>query len=523
MLKKASLEKKDSFISYTEPTLTDEVVYKSDRFLLRKIWTWDIVSADEDDETGLIHCCVNDSYLGGWLYTYITPVGKRLSYKNYTYNDDFHGGLSWARDETGKYGLLDKKLNEITQFSYELPENEENEDGFVNVIKDGEALLLNKKGKEIHVKTNGNYIKTTKIRRYGNLWVATVLDKNNQTKDFIIDTKGNLITDKYDCTADYDEYEFVGDLTFVSQKIDNKWFRGALDRSFKEVIPCKFECLEPLINYSDSGEDMCVNIVKATIDGKACIINDKGKQLTEVMFGDIGWDYCDGMFTFYNEYYWPYNDTHTPVGLYDMKERKVIFEPQFDDFEFLNRNLFRIVDNKKEKTVKIIDLAGNVILEDKDLYYAYETDGYYKLCFSCDGNHYNALLDKDFNEIIPKSVKIDIAKIYFDEKKFTFKKNGKIGLMSFDLKTIIEPKYENLHRLSDKNNLYDLYLAKLNGIVGIITSDEKVVVPFKYYNVSLCRDNRIICNLTYDQVEMYQIEATTKPKGMQKKAVHLKE
>ena len=32
MLKKASLEKKDSFIPYTEPTLTDEVVYKSDRF-----------------------------------------------------------------------------------------------------------------------------------------------------------------------------------------------------------------------------------------------------------------------------------------------------------------------------------------------------------------------------------------------------------------------------------------------------------------------------------------------------------
>ena len=514
MFEKASLEKKDCFIPYTEPKLTDKIIYQSDRFLLRKIWEWNIISAYEDEETGLMRCLINGPCFGGGLSTYITPKGNRLSYKNYTYNREFEDGLSWARNETEKYGLLDKKLNEVTQFSYEWPGDEKYIEGFINVVRDGEAFLLNKKGKEIPIKTNEHYIKATNIRRYGSLWVATLLDKNNQTNDFIIDTSGNLITDKYDCIADTDEYDGVGDLTFVSQKIDGKWFRGALDKSFREVIPCKFERLEPLIDVSKSDDDMCANIVRATIDGKTCIINDQGKQLTEVMFGDIGWDYFDGMLTFYNNHSWD----DTPIGLYDMSEQKVIFEPQFNDFEFLSRDLFMVEykgDNKEEKIGKIIDLAGNVILEDKNLYFAYETKGYYKLCFSCDGNHYDALLDKDFNEIIPRSARVNIDTIYFDERKFTFKKEGKIGLMSFDLKTIIEPKYEKLHRLSCKDNLYDLYLAELNDKTGIITIDEMIVVPLQYYTVSLCRDNRIICNLAYGPVEMYQLEEIKKKRNIE--------
>ena len=50
MFEKASNEKKDCFIPYTEPTLTNDIVYKSDRFALRKIWKWDIKAAYEDSE-----------------------------------------------------------------------------------------------------------------------------------------------------------------------------------------------------------------------------------------------------------------------------------------------------------------------------------------------------------------------------------------------------------------------------------------------------------------------------------------
>lgn len=523
MFEKASLEKKDSIVPYTEPTLTNDIVYKSAKFLLRKIWKWDIISCWEDSETGLIKSLIKGSCFNSGAGTCILPTGKRLSYKNYVHMFDFVEDRMYVTQPGKKYGFVDKKFNEVTPLVYEWPGDDDFRNGYINVVRDGEALLLNKNGKEIKVKTNDKYVKAIKIRRYGDLFVATMLDQENQTKDFVIDTKGNLITDKYDCSADIDEYEGVGDLTFVSQKIGDRFYRGALDKNLNEVIPCKFDVLEPLSDERHSGEDLCGNIMRASINGKYCIINDQGKQLTEAIFEDIGWDYYDGLFTFYNENSWD----DSPIGLYDMCEQKVIFEPQFDDFEFLNRNLF-MVECKNEKgegkVGRIIDLEGNVLFEDKDLYFAYETNGYYKLCFSCDGNHYDALLDKDLNEVIPRSAKVNFDTIYFDDKVFTFKKEGKVGLMSFDLKTIIEPKYENLYRLSYKNNLYDLYHAGLNGKSGIITVDEKVVIPLEHYNVSLCRNNRIICNFTDGRgpVEMYQLEAVKKPKKKHKIEVYFK-
>ncbi len=523
MFEKASLEKKDSIVPYTEPTLTNDIVYKSDKFQLRKIWKWDIVSCWEDRETGLIKSLIKESCFNSGAGTCILPTGKRLSYKNYIHMFDFVEDRMYVTQPGKKYGFVNKKFNEVTPLVYEWPGDDDFRNGYVNVIRDGEAFLLNKNGKEIKVKTKNKYVKAIKIRRYGDLFVATMLNKENQTKDFIIDTKGNLITDKYDCSADIDEYEGVGDLTFVSQKIGDRFYRGALDKKFNEVIPCKFDVLEPLSDESHSGEASCANIMRASINGKYCIINDQGKPLTEAKFEDIGWDYYDGLFTFYNENSWD----DSPMGLYDMCEQKVIFEPQFDDFEVLNRNLFMVKckNEKGERKVgRLIDLEGNVLFEDKDLYFAYKINGYYKLCFSCDGNSYDALLDKDLNEIIPRSAKVDFDTIYFDDKVFTFKKDGKVGLMSFDLKTIIEPKYENLYRLSYKNNLYDLYHAGLNGKSGIITVDEKVVIPLEYYSVSRCRDNRIICNFTDDHgsVEMYQLEAVKKPKKKHKIEVYFK-
>ena len=511
MFEKASLEKKDSIVPYTEPKLTDEVSYKSDKFLIRKIWEWDVDACYEDEETGLIKSLIKGSSFNAGAGTCILPTGKRLSYKNYVHMFDFVEGRLCVTQPGKKYGFVDKKFNEITPLVYEWPGDDDFRNGFLNVIKDGEALLLNKNGKEIKVKTNNKYVKVVKIRRYGYLYVATMLDQEHKTKDFIIDTKGNLITDKYDCSADMDEYEGVGNLTFVSQKIGDRFYRGALDKNLNEAIPCKFDVLEPLSDERFRGEDLCANIMRASINGKYCILNDQGEQLTEAIFGDIGWDYYDGLFTFYNDYSW--NDT--PIGLYDMSEQRVIFEPQFDDFEFLSRDLF-MVECKNEtgegKVGRIIDLEGNVLLEDKDLYFAYETNGYYKLSFSCDGNHYDALLDKDLNEVIPRSAKIEVDHIYFDDKTFTFKKDGKIGLMSFNLETIIEPKYERLSRLSYKKNLFDLYHAGLNGKEGIITIDEKVVLPLQYYNVAICRKNRIICNYSggHAPVEMYQLETIKK-------------
>ncbi|MBR3501539.1 MAG: hypothetical protein IKO06_01390, partial [Alphaproteobacteria bacterium] len=88
MFEKASNEKKDCFIPYTEPTLTNDIVYKSDRFALRKIWKWDIKAAYEDSETGLIKSLIEGPVFNNGFGTCILPTGKRLSYKNYQHMYD---------------------------------------------------------------------------------------------------------------------------------------------------------------------------------------------------------------------------------------------------------------------------------------------------------------------------------------------------------------------------------------------------------------------------------------------------
>ena len=113
------------------------------------------------------------------------------------------------------------------------------------------------------------------------------------------------------------------------------------------------------------------------------------------------------------------------------------------------------------------------------------------------------MLDKNFNEVIPKSLDEDIGTIYFNQKCFTFKKDGKEGLKSFDFQTIIEPKYECLYALSWSHNLF---IAEIDNKQGIVTTDGNIVLPFKYEYIHLCKDNRILCKVENGHVEMFQIE-----------------
>ena len=507
MFEKASLEKKDCFIPYTEPTLTDEIVYKSDRFLLRKIWEWDIVSACEDEETGLIRCLIKGEVFQNGIATCILPSGKRLSYRNFRWFYDYEDGMLRVSNGDG-FGYVDTEFNLVFPLVYEWNEPDNFHDGFSMGIRNGEAFLLDKKGNEISVKAKGEYIKATKIRRYGEFYIATLTNKDGKLKDFIIDTQGNPLTDEYDCVADPREYEGVGDLTFFSQKIDGEWYRGALDKNLNVVIPCKFDVLEPI--FDNTTHEVCQNVIRASINGNCCLIDAKGNQLTDAIFGDIGWYYKDCLFTFYNED----SFNGAPMGLYDMNEQKVIFQPMFRDIKILSDNLFAVErkdkKGKRRSIIQIVDRKGSVQYESNYLSYLYETHGFIEFSYKeYDGQkEYTALYDMQLNPIIPESKEIDIGRFYFDMNAFSYKKDGKIGFMSIDQKEIITPKYETLWPLDYRSdNGITLFLAKKNGKYGLIKQNEDVILPFEYRGIHLCKDNQsILCNRETGPAEMFKIE-----------------
>ena len=182
-----SQDKKDCIIPYTEPTLTNEVVYESDAVTLRKIWEWDIVGAYEDRETGLIKCLIRGEVFQNGISTCILPIGKRLSYLNFCWFYDYEDGMLQVSNGDG-YGYVDTNFNLVYQLVYDWDAHDGFRNGFSTGVRNGEGFLLDKKGNEIAIKTNNDYVKATKVRRHGDLYIATIIDKEGQNREFIVDT-----------------------------------------------------------------------------------------------------------------------------------------------------------------------------------------------------------------------------------------------------------------------------------------------------------------------------------------------
>jgi hypothetical protein len=145
------------------------------------------------------------------------------------------------------------------------------------------------------------------------------------------------------------------------------------------------------------------------------------------------------------------------------------------------------------KIEQIIDFTGKPLF--KSIYtYLFKHGDYYEARMWEDGGQKKySLLDKFGNEILSCNYMLNL--ISANKKILVFKNdNNECGLMNFEGKIIIEPKYTAIHnvenlffevKIGGKEHLID------EGKYGLITINSEVILPIKYSSISI-EDDLII-------------------------------
>ena len=229
-------------------------------------------------------------------------------------------------------------------------------------------------------------------------------------------------------------------------------------------------------------------------NGKWCVVSKTGEQLTETIFEDLDYVFKDGLFAFYQNDKWSEPD-NVPLGVYDLKQNKVIFEPQFLDVNFMDDgNLeVEVFDEKLGRTVeKIIDLNGNEIFP--SVYSSiYTWQDPYEVAIRYDDTSKHGLIDKNGTVLLPCKYDVAWNGISYEKRRIIVRNGEKQSLIDFDENVIIPEKYYEIYGLH--NPLLTVRDGeKDNYKEGLVTLDGTVAIPAEYERIHWCNDNCIICS-----------------------------
>lgn len=299
-------------------------------------------------------------------------------------------------------------------------------------------------------------------------------------------------------------YDFENGMAIVCKgkwTIDKKWDNecnqgrywteeelwGAIDTAGNEVIPFIFDEIK---HFDDS--DVFMAHYGGWKEGHWGVIDNRGNWLAEPIFKDIDYEYHDGLFAFYADDKWSGDDV--PLGIYDVKQRKVIFEPQFFDVSFRDDGYIEVEVFDKDlgrRIEKMIDLDGN------ERFHSEYTSIYgwkepFEVTIRDENGTRHGLIDKDGTVLLPCKYDVAWGGISYEQRRIVFEQDGKQGIVDFDDNVIVEPKYLEIHgmtnplltvRVGDKDSFQE----------GLITPDGKEVLPAKSHRIAWSRDNKIIC------------------------------
>lgn len=162
-------------------------------------------------------------------------------------------------------------------------------------------------------------------------------------------------------------------------------------------------------------------------EGHWGVIDNHGNWLAEPVFEDIDYEYHDGLFAFYKEDKW---SDDVPLGIYDIKQKKVIFEPQFFDVSFRDDGYIEVEVFDKDlgrRIEKMIDLDGN------DRFHSKYTSIYgwkepFEVTISDENGTRHGLIDKDGTVLLPCKYDVAWGGISYEQRRIVFEQDGKQGI-----------------------------------------------------------------------------------------------
>ena len=504
------------------PILCNEVVYEDDTLKLTKIWTWNVVSVFEKEDANVINALLCGQYAnGGGKSTFVSHSGERLTDIEMNYVCAYEDEM-WLFAIYGKgYGYFDKDINLIIPPKYHYADDFRN--GYATVNDGNEWLYVDKKGNEIrpenkyarlsHFSDGRARVSTIKINE-GNLAYFSDYEDDAGIWGYIDESGKEIIKPQYVYAFDFINNRAIVAKGEWKKKKKNLYVTkeelwGVIDKNGNEIIPCKYDEIKQFINDDWS---VCEDYYQVHIggwkEGKWAIADRNGNFITEPIFEYIG-NYGYDMFTFQKED--SYEDL--PEGIYDLKQNKVLFEPQFDDVYLFDKDLIRVEvfdEDLGYKIEKIIDKSGKEIFKSNytrinvsESPYEAEIKVNNKKIFHLIDKNGNILETCEANDISNHYFGDFFDKVYFAEKTYMFKKDGKLGLKTLEGNIIMPALFDKIY--PRENHWYLVQVDEKDRFShGLCKVDGTFIFEPKYYDISVCKNtNKIICN-GKNGVEVYE-------------------
>lgn len=504
---------------YSEPVLCGDIIYKDDNVRVERLWQWDVNALYcDDEETNMVKTLISgDAFNCYGKSTYVTKDGKRLCSIDFDQIGNFSGGLAKVAKNGVGYGYVNSSLEFVIPMKYENAEDFH--DGKARVKLYGRWLYIDKEGNETEIDTEQGQPKYQEICEYsegmsrvsimklGLLDFAYHFDWSEIAGiwGYVNEAGEEVIPPQYICAEDFHNGIAVvckGKWT-IDPKWDNEYNKGrywseemlwgAIDKEGNTVIPFVFDEIK---HFYSLDEDRVGGIFMAHTggwkDGHWGVIDDHGNWLADPVFEDIGYECQDGLITFYDRDSW---DDDALMGLYDLKEKKVVLEPQFYDIDFLPDGLLQVEVNDEElgrHVEKIIDRTGKGIFHSVYTFIQAWHKPPYQVVIRNDDGDKIGLIDENGNELIPCQDDIAWDGILYDQKRIIFKNGDNKGIRDFDGNVIIPAKYLEIH-YTDKPLLGVRIGEKDNYKEGILTRDGIEVVPAEYRYITFYGGNYIVC------------------------------
>lgn len=466
--------------------------------------------------------------------SFFSYEGKRLTKLNFGYLHKTNNGLFCVYMKGKGYKLIDYHMNILPDndiyYDFILTDDFADKTELIAAKRNEQFVLLNKKGREIPIKTQDKDTHYTKIEMFceGLAKVSTLDLKQGDLAYFsefediagywgFINEKGEeVISPQYIYAYDFsNDRAIVCKGKWTTENYHGKYWTeeelwGVIDKSGKEIIPCQYNEIQLLKDdYNEKHELYQVHIGDWKT-GKWAIADKNGKWLTPPIFEDYCYILCNDFLEFYITPENTEEGSDMLYGVYDLKNGRVLFEPQFYDIHFNDNDTFTVQvydELLKEKIYKIIDIKGNEILSLPGYSFVYYTDNnqYIKVSSSRNGEHFDGLLDKYGKVVVPCVQK---AEFYTKEKLYVYWQNNLAGLKDFDGNTLLEPQYFAIH-LTKSPFIEAATGNKDEDFWGVITKNNQVVIPIKYKHISFIDDNKILAvyenkNTAYTDIYEYK-------------------
>jgi hypothetical protein len=508
-----------------EPVIFDDIVFENEKFLVKRICFWPKSSLWQDEETGLLKINLpgSQAFNVGCIATFAFPDGRRAIKQDFCYLGSFHEGLAKVAVADYEYGFVNKNMEFIIQPIY----------SYVRNFQNGFSIVS-------HWDENNKINRTLFIDKVGNEYTFERTDDYNSISDYsdgmfmVSDLRSCGINKRYINLAYFSDYEdhagfwgytdnkgkevikpqyifafdFENGLALVckgkweedeSGRYDTKeelW--GMINKNGKEIVPCKFDEIK---YFSTEIEKRDTRYLQAHYggwkEGKWGIINYSGEWIVEPIFGDLYYDISrDDCIEFSDEDKWNHPDD-VPIGIYSIKEKRVLFEPQFTSVDFMADGTFKVEKFNSEldrNTERIIDRNGKMIFDSIYTYLFNRENGYETVIHEKCGKKTYGLIDKNGNEILPCKFEISWNGLLTGIQQMIFKKDEKYGLMTFDEKIIIESQYTSLRNI--RNEFLEAKIGGKDDSIdegkwGLITFDELIIIPIIFKSISI-HENTII-------------------------------